>query len=307
MTARGNPILVTGAHRSGTTWLGRLLATHEALGYVHEPFNARVPGVYPAAPEHFVHINADNGAQWDSRINDIVHCRYPLARHASSLPARREARIATEQWRAMRQQRGKRLLVKDPLAIFAAEYLHQRHNFSVIATVRNPCGFVSSVLRLNWRIPSPARHLLAQPGLAEFVAPFADQLNRVAARDISHIDEAILIWRVFNTWIAQAAERNPQWVVVRTEDIAADPLVGVSALLAGLDLAVTQDVLAGIRPLTEGPAGDSFLYNDVFRDSSAVTHAWRTRLEPDQIERIAEGTADVAQRWYSLAALEMSD
>ena len=36
-TAR--PILVTGSHRSGSTWLGQMIGASDAVGYIHEPFN----------------------------------------------------------------------------------------------------------------------------------------------------------------------------------------------------------------------------------------------------------------------------
>lgn len=35
------PILVTGSHRSGSTWVGRMLALSPSVGYIHEPFNIR--------------------------------------------------------------------------------------------------------------------------------------------------------------------------------------------------------------------------------------------------------------------------
>ena len=41
MTSSAKPILVTGAHRSGTTWVGKMLALAPGVGYVHEPFNPR--------------------------------------------------------------------------------------------------------------------------------------------------------------------------------------------------------------------------------------------------------------------------
>jgi len=33
------PILVTGSHRSGTTWAGRSLVLAPNTAYIHEPFN----------------------------------------------------------------------------------------------------------------------------------------------------------------------------------------------------------------------------------------------------------------------------
>ena len=34
-----HPILVTGAHRSGTTWVGKMLAADADTGYISEPLN----------------------------------------------------------------------------------------------------------------------------------------------------------------------------------------------------------------------------------------------------------------------------
>lgn len=33
------PILVTGVHRSGTMWAGRMLGLPRGIGYIHEPFD----------------------------------------------------------------------------------------------------------------------------------------------------------------------------------------------------------------------------------------------------------------------------
>ena len=42
MNNTANPILVTGSHRSGTTWAGQMLATAPGIGYIHEPFNCDI-------------------------------------------------------------------------------------------------------------------------------------------------------------------------------------------------------------------------------------------------------------------------
>src|SRR5690349_12629876 len=42
------PILVTGTHRSGTTWIGRIIAADPSIGYIHEPFTLGCRrGVFP--------------------------------------------------------------------------------------------------------------------------------------------------------------------------------------------------------------------------------------------------------------------
>jgi LPS sulfotransferase NodH len=43
------PILVTGSHRSGSTWVGTMLATSPSVGYVQEPFSLNHrPGIFSA-------------------------------------------------------------------------------------------------------------------------------------------------------------------------------------------------------------------------------------------------------------------
>ena len=37
------PILVTGSFRSGSTWVGRMIASHPRIAYVSEPLNERRP------------------------------------------------------------------------------------------------------------------------------------------------------------------------------------------------------------------------------------------------------------------------
>ena len=38
---QSNPLLVTGAHRTGTTWVGKMLALSGEFGYIDEPFRKR--------------------------------------------------------------------------------------------------------------------------------------------------------------------------------------------------------------------------------------------------------------------------
>ncbi|MCF8233846.1 MAG: hypothetical protein K9G67_15655 [Bacteroidales bacterium] len=40
-------ILVTGAHRSGTTWVGHVMREAPEVHYIHEPFNVGLSGNTP--------------------------------------------------------------------------------------------------------------------------------------------------------------------------------------------------------------------------------------------------------------------
>ena len=60
------PILVTGAHRSGTTWIGKMLALAPGVGYIHEPFSpATAPGISSAAFDvYFICIIVENEVRY---------------------------------------------------------------------------------------------------------------------------------------------------------------------------------------------------------------------------------------------------
>ena len=56
------PVLVTGSPRSGSTWVGNVLALDRNAGYVHEPFNNHCPpGICRARADHdFTYLTAEN-------------------------------------------------------------------------------------------------------------------------------------------------------------------------------------------------------------------------------------------------------
>jgi len=57
-------ILVTGSHRSGTTWVAKMIANSPSVGYIHEPFNPTIyrPGICAAKFRGFTYISKENEA-----------------------------------------------------------------------------------------------------------------------------------------------------------------------------------------------------------------------------------------------------
>ena len=60
------PILVTGAHRSGTTWVGKMLAADADTAYISEPMNVlHRPGVFRAPVKYwYTFINHENAPEY---------------------------------------------------------------------------------------------------------------------------------------------------------------------------------------------------------------------------------------------------
>src|SRR5947209_3701161 len=80
------PILVTGSHRSGTTWVGKMLAATPSVGYIHEPFNlTHRPGICTAKfPYWFTYINEENESLYLEPLKNTLEFRFDIG---AELPA----------------------------------------------------------------------------------------------------------------------------------------------------------------------------------------------------------------------------
>jgi Sulfotransferase family len=298
------PILVTGSHRSGTTWVGRTLALSPGVGYVHEPFfPRRWPGWLRAPLPHvYQHISAEDGDRYAGRIEDVLAFRYPLSGLLKVRSARQAFQLAEEVpfalWYRLRRARP---LLKDPFALMAAEWLAERFGVEVVVTIRHPAAFVGSILRLDWP-RFDFRQWTGQPRFMKGLAgPFGTEIRAFADREGDPIDEAILLWNVTHHVIAEYRDRRPGWTFVRHEDLTEEPVKGFRELYERLDLDWDPVAEAAIVRSTSDPnRGDvpAYLHRSVRRDSRAARWTWLQRLTVEERERIREGTAKVSSRFY---------
>jgi hypothetical protein len=80
---RRRPVLVTGAHRSGTTWVGRMLDLSPGVGYINEPFNPHhAPGICACRfPLWFQYVNRENEHLFRPHLSATLAFRYhPITR-----------------------------------------------------------------------------------------------------------------------------------------------------------------------------------------------------------------------------------
>ena len=116
------PILVTGPHRSGTTWVGRMITSHPGIAYLSEPFNVRVP---PSPVRYFFqHVTAADEPAFRAYLAPLLafqdSARYQIGEHGLWPTIRRGGRTMRTWWHRQSQQHP---LLKDPIAFFAAEWL----------------------------------------------------------------------------------------------------------------------------------------------------------------------------------------
>ena len=235
------PILVTGAHRSGTTWVGRMLAQAPNVLYIREPFNVTDPpgrGICNLRTELWFQYIALRERTSSPQAAEQDHCpglRSPrgLCGCSSSFADTYKAMLEYLRFRRHRRA-GARALIKDPLAVFSAEWLASAFDMHVIVMVRHPVAFVGSIRKLNWS--HPFRDFLRQPRLVDdLLSPFRAEIEWFAAAERPVLDQAVLLWRLIYHTVLGYRERHPEWIFLRHEDISRDPVAALPSCSPGLN------------------------------------------------------------------------
>jgi hypothetical protein len=310
--SNGNPILVTGAHRSGTTWVGKMLATSRQAGYISEPLNVwHRPGVMRARVKYwYTYICADNEAEFLPAIKETIDFRYHPWQELTSL---RSAKDLLRMGRdvagfATARLLGQRALLKDPFAIFSAPWFAGRFGSHVVIIVRHPAAFVSSLVRLNWSFDFC--ELLAQPLLMrDLLSRFQHEMVETLDRAEDVIAQGCLLWRMIYHVVNQYKERYPDFQILRHEDLSLEPVDAFESLYARLHLEFTDRIRARITaassPQNPRETSRQSIYA-VQLDSRSNLDNWKRRLTSAEIERVRALTADVASIFYTDEAWQNS-
>jgi len=296
------PILVTGAHRTGTTWVGKMLAAHPQTAYISEPLNVlHRPGVLRAPVDHwYAYITKENEGRYLAAFQELLAFRYHLLDEIRSLRSRKDfLRMGRDYFIFLNGRlRGQRPLLKDPFAVFSIPWFAERLNCKVVITVRHPAGFASSLKRLNW--PFDFRDLLTQPALMrDYLETDRAEIESMPPEDI--IGQASLLWRIVYRVVALTRKQHPDFIVVRHEDLSLDPLAGYRQLYEVLGLDYTDKVQQTIlnSSSSENPAELSKKkVHSVKLDSRANMDNWKKRLGTEEIARVRRITGEVAHIYY---------
>jgi hypothetical protein len=304
------PILVTGAHRTGTTWVGKMLVASGQAAYISEPLNLwHRPGVLRTPVQHwYTYICAENEAAYLPALQETLAFRYHPLREIRSLRSRKDALRMARDWGIFTRGRiqTQRPLLKDPFAIFSAPWFHDRLGCQVVITVRHPAAFASSLKRLGWDFDFS--HLLDQPLLMrDLLEPHRSQMEamRLAPKDI--IGQASLLWQITYEIAAGYCERYPDFLVVRHEDLSLDPPGGFQKLYQalGLEFSLQAQKAVSDSSSAENPGEVSKKAVHAVRlDSRANLHNWKRRLQAQEIERVRSLTQATVQHFYPDLAWE---
>ena len=297
------PILVTGAHRSGTTWVGKMLATDKQSVYLGEPLNVAHPvGLFEKKTPHwYTYICDENGAEYLPSFIKMLNFNYALTAQIHTLKTKGDLRrtfidqiaFLTGRWQ------NRRALIKDPFAVFSVAWLLKTFSCNTVIMVRHPAAFVSSLKYLGWFFDFS--HLLQQPLLMQdWLEPYRAEMQQTKTDDI--IAQATLLWVMINSAVHKTIQLYPQVYLLRHEDISLSPLEEYQKLYERMGLNFSQKARKSILATSNenNPKELNRQTSHLVRlDSRANIKNWQNRLSADEILRIKERTIDVASLFYT--------
>lgn len=271
----GRPILLAGVPRTGTSWTAKILSQGQNIRYVREPLShggleESSPGIsyrYLLAGDH----DPEYAAVWREALRRVTLFSKRWLLGESRFWLRR-----VPFWPA-------RLLIKEVICPLALEWLAENFRMQIVVTVRHPCGFVASALRLeDAGLPFVSLdRLLNQPRLvADYFVDDYDWLSQLSDPVAQMAAWYGMIYKV----VADQLTRHPEWILVRHESFCQDSEVQFRRLFEATGVRYKKRVAQFLEMTSQSTDGHLF---SVCRKTTEEPDKWKRELSSDQIETIA--------------------
>lgn len=281
------PILVTGAHRSGTTLIGSIVA-EAGPHFIYEPFNpCSPPGM--ALPQIQSLYHYLDGNKWPDLQKSLVQlCSgyfYPFSRPGSPF----KDRLSLMQKSAnvkLAYLRGKRLLLKSSELMLSISTFVKATSGKVIVAVRHPCAFAQSCERMGWRYD-----LSALTSQSDFYERFLSRVPEFGRCRDDRIPATVVdntwLWFALHSYLVNLMDQDvaANLMVVTHENLCLNPQFEFARIAEFLGLEMSPAIEALIAHKTEGRVVDVVgdQQHVLERNSMQLASSWRKRM-PEHIQ-----------------------
>jgi hypothetical protein len=255
-------ILVAGTARSGTTWLGDLIASQIPSRILFEPFNPDLVPEYrgfrylqymrPGTenPEFYAFarkvFSGEIRNRWIDHQNERVHSEYRL--------------------------------IKEIRINLALKWLHDNFpEVRIVFLLRHPCAVVSSRMELGWATDKDIEPFLSQADLVnDYLGQHLELIRNAKMEEEKHA----IIWSISN--LVPLEQFMPgELKIVYYENLCTQPEIELPSLFASIGQKYESPRLDQINE----PSQTTRISSAVVSGRDKVTH-WKKKLSPAQIDTI---------------------
>jgi Sulfotransferase family len=296
-------IFVTGAPRSGTSFVGRMLSWPLSVDLIFEPTDPLVG--MPGIERRYLYLRpwaeqGEYGRLLARMFEYDITYRSPSPTPTDSWLTRCRKRIIGPRgeihlWLAKLNPFHSCAVIKDPDGCLLTEYLYDRHRVRPVICVRHPTAFVASYVhhRFPWDLPE----LAGQPELIEDYFDGDASIFDVDPED--RVAGAAVLWLALNRVLLEQCSRHPDWIVVVHEELCKAPVATFRRLFDQLGLHWSSGVERAVRGRTGAHnKAEARSWQDHHRDSAALFELRRSMLTPAEREKVFAITGELASRIY---------
>ena len=280
-----------------------MIARSRAVEYLHEPFNpdAFNPGICQARFEReFTYVCGENADPYRVGLERCLRFQYGFGPGLRTIrTAKAAVRLSRELGRFTISRLGRaRPLMKDPHAVFSADWLARTFDMDVFVLIRHPAAFVGSIKKARWFFRF--EQFLEQPLLMQrHLGRFRREIEALAKEEGDIVDQGILLWNAIYHVVAGYRDSHPGWIFVRHEDLSREPVPAFSDVFRRLGLDYTDAVQRAIADFSgsHNPS-EQHSGSEIRRDSRANIRNWTKQLTSEEIQRVKDGTREIAAHFY---------
>ena len=296
------PILITGIHNSGSTWLGRMIALSKEVGYIHEPFNInnKFNPCLGRLKYWYTYINENNEKDFYECIKKNLKYKKNIIRPLVSIGNISDLKyyFRYEGELMFSKISNRRPLFKDPIALFSVDWLERKFNFIPIILIRHPAAFIASIKKRNWK--HPFSHFVMQDELINgSLIKYKYDIMEFARNEYSIVEQGILLWNIIYSQVLEYQNKHHEWSFIKYENLANNPIEELSEIYNYLELDYTNEIQEKIKIYTGLSQNKTLLYKKMIRNSSSNIFYWKNYLSEEEIDEIFSGVKEISSNFYS--------
>lgn len=292
-------LLVTGSNRSGSTWLGNVLAASGKVDIIIEPLNPNRYNRYQKStlPYWYLKMNDTISESLKNNIHKTIDSylsiQYQTA-FTNFFTAYENHSLTTSFYKRIRKASKPIKLMKDPTALFSAPWLVDNFQLSPIVIIRHPAAYVLSIKEKNWWFDFSnlvEQEYFFEGPLSVFKEEVIAFQKEASTKDI--IENASLFWKLCYAQVLYYKEVFPEWCYVKHEDLSTHPFEEFAKVFEYAGVPFNDQAKAYISKTTHSDTNTRFT-----RNSSQNATKWQTQLNTDEITRIHSYTQVIADSFY---------